>query len=123
MVNQHRSIIDDGVATLANTVFLRNVVVGDARFRKLSAYPHIAPITVGRAALFNYITAETRSLIHSQYSRYTADDPSDRAANDSAHRSCRVFTLAGTSFNAFKHTLGRSVAADEQTLQKCRIAR
>jgi hypothetical protein len=88
-----------------------------------SAYPYIALITVGRAALFNYITAETRSLIHTQYSRYTADDHSDRAANDSAHRSRRAFTLAGTLFNASRHTLGRSVAADEQTLQKCRIAR
>jgi hypothetical protein len=105
-VNQHRSIIDDGVAILANTVFLRNVVVGDARFRKLSAYAYIALITVGRPALFYYITAETRPLIHSQYSCYTADDPSDRAANDSAHRTCRPFTFAGTSLNASRHTLG-----------------
>jgi hypothetical protein len=94
-VNQHRSIIDDGVAILANTVFLRNVVVGDARFRKLSAYPYIALITVGRAALFNYITSETRPL-----------NPSGRAANHSAHRTCRAFTFAGTSFNASRHTLG-----------------
>jgi hypothetical protein len=105
-VNQHRSIIDDSVAILTNTVFLRNVVVGDARFRKLSAYPYIALITVGRAALFNYITAETRPLIHSQYPCYTADDPSDRAANDSTYRTRRAFTFAGTSFNASGHTLG-----------------
>jgi hypothetical protein len=85
---------------------LRNVVVGDASFRKLSPYPYIALITVGRAALFNYITAETRPLIYSQYSRYTADDPSYRATNDSAHRTCRAFAFAGTLLNASRHTLG-----------------
>jgi hypothetical protein len=105
-VNEHWPIVDDGVAILANTVLLRNVVVGDARFGKLGAYPYIALVAVRRTALFNYITAEARALIHAQYSCYTADDPANRAANDSAHRTRRAFAFAGTTFNASRHTLG-----------------
>jgi hypothetical protein len=105
-VNQHRSIVNDRVAILAGTVFLRNVVVSHARFGKLSAYPYLASIGVRRAMLFNHITAETRPLIHSQYSGYTADDPSDGAANDSAHRASRAFAFAGASFSASRYTLG-----------------
>ena len=38
-VNQYRSVVDDGVAILANTIFLRNVVVSHARLWKLCAHP------------------------------------------------------------------------------------
>jgi hypothetical protein len=34
-INQHRSIVDDRVAIVPDPVFLRNVVIGNARFRKL----------------------------------------------------------------------------------------
>ena len=87
---------------LANAVLLRNFVVVDARFRKLSPYPYSALIAVRRAALFNYITAEARALIYSQ----NACNPSNRAANDSAHWTCRAFAFAGTTFNASRDTLG-----------------
>jgi hypothetical protein len=46
------------------------------------------------------------SLISAQDACDTTDDPSNRAANDSAHRTCRAFAFAGTSFNASRHTLG-----------------
>jgi hypothetical protein len=36
-VNEHWSIVDDGVAILANTVLLRHLVVGHARFGELAA--------------------------------------------------------------------------------------
>src|SRR4051794_39231855 len=49
--DQNRSIVDDRVAILSDTVLLRDLVIGHARFRKLGAYPYIALITVGRAAL------------------------------------------------------------------------
>jgi hypothetical protein len=106
-INKHRSIIDNGVAILAGTIFLGNVVVGYARFRKLSAHPHVALVPVGRAVLLNYIAAEARPLINSQYSGHTTDDPSDRATDDSARRTCRAVAFAGTSFDAARHTLGR----------------
>jgi len=91
---------------LANAVLLRNFVVVDARFRKLSPYPYSALIAVRRAALFNYITAEARALIYSQNACYAADNPSNRAANDSAHWTCRAFAFVGTTFNASRDTLG-----------------
>jgi hypothetical protein len=84
-INQNRPIVDDRIAIFANTILLRNLIIRDARFRKLSADPYIALITVRRAALFNHITAEARPLIYTQNARDAADDPSDRAANDSAY--------------------------------------
>jgi hypothetical protein len=120
-VNQHWSIVYDGVAIFANTVFLRNFVVGDARFRKLSAHPYIALIAVRRAALFNYITAETRPLIYTQNACDAADNPSNRAADDSADRTGRAFAFAGTPLNAARHTLGCSRKwSDYSCGQKCR---
>ena len=105
-VDEHRSIIDHGVAILANSVFLGNFVVSHACFRKLSAYPYIAMIAVRRTVLFNYITAETRALIYTQNACDAANDASNRAADNSADRTCRALAFAGTSFNASRHTLG-----------------
>src|ERR1035437_4947938 len=104
-VNEHRSIVDDGVAILANTVFLRNVVVSHARFRKLCTHPYIALIAVRRAVLFNYIAAETRPLIYTQNACDAADNPSNRAADDSADRTCRALAFAGTAFDASGNAL------------------
>jgi hypothetical protein len=64
-VNQNRSIIDDRVAIFANTVLLRNFVVGDACFRKYRADPYIAVIAVRRPMFFGNIMMETRALIYS----------------------------------------------------------
>ena len=105
-VHQNRPIVDNRVAIFACTVLLRNLIIGDARFRKLSADPYIALITVRWAALFNHIIAEARPLIYTQNARDAADDPADRAANDSAYRTCRALAFSGTSFNASGHTLG-----------------
>jgi hypothetical protein len=99
-------IVDDRVAILANTVLLRNLIVRDARFRKLSADPYIALITVRRAALFDHITAEARPLIYTQNARDAADDSTDRAANDGTYGTCCPFAFAGTSFNASGDPLG-----------------
>jgi hypothetical protein len=104
-VHQNRPIVDDRIAIFANTVFLRNFIVGHARFGKLSADPYIALITVRRPALFDHITAEARPLIYTQNARDAADDRSDRAANDSAYRTCRALAFTGTSFSASWHTL------------------
>ena len=104
-VHQNRPIVDDRIAIFSNTIFLRNIIIGDAGFRELSADPYIALITVRRAMLFNYITAEARPLICAQNARDAANDPSDRAANDSAYRTCRALAFAGTPFNASGHTL------------------
>ena len=105
-INEYRTIVDDGVAILPDTVFLRDFIVGDARFRKLSADPHIALIAVRRAMLFNHVAVEARPLIYTQNACDAADDPSDRAANDCAYRTSRSLAFAGTSFNAAGHTLG-----------------
>jgi hypothetical protein len=85
---------------------LRDLIIGDARFRKLSADPYFALITVRRPALFNHITAEARPLIYTENARDAAEDPSDRAANDGAYRTCRALAFTGTSFNTSGHTLG-----------------
>jgi hypothetical protein len=104
-INEYRSIVDDRVAIPASTVFLGHVVVGHARFGKLGTYPYIALIAVGRAVLFNHIAMKAGPLIYAQYSCHAADDPSDRAANDSAHRPGSPLAFARTTFDASRHTL------------------
>jgi hypothetical protein len=52
-INQDRSTIDDSIAILASTVFLRNVIIRHARFRKLGTHPYIALIAGGAVQLHN----------------------------------------------------------------------
>jgi hypothetical protein len=120
-INQNGSIVDDRVAIPASTVFLGHVVVGHARFGKLGTHPYLALIAVGRAVLFNHIPMKAGSLIYAQYSCYTADDPSDRAANDSSHRPGSPLAFARTTFDAFRYTLSRCRNWDDNRCrQKCR---
>jgi hypothetical protein len=55
--------------------------------------------------LFNHITAETRPLIYAQNACDAADNPSNRAADDSADRTCSALAVAGTAFDASGHAL------------------
>lgn len=45
-IDQNRSIVDDRIAIIASTVFRRNVVIGDACFRKYCAYCYVAFVAV-----------------------------------------------------------------------------
>jgi hypothetical protein len=105
-VNQNRSIIDDRVAIFANTVFWWNFIVGDARFRKYCAHPHITFVAVRGPVFFDDIMPEARALIDAENSRHTADDPSDRAANNSSHRPGSPLALSCTAFDASGYALG-----------------
>ena len=105
-VHQHCPIVDHRVTILTNAIFLRNVIVSHARFWKLSAYPNVALVSVGRSVLFDHVTMEAGSLISAQDACDTTDDPSDRTSDDSAHRTGSAVAFAGTSFNASRHTLG-----------------
>jgi hypothetical protein len=104
-VNQHRSIVYDRIAILASTVFLGHVVVGHACFRKLGANSYVALITIRWTVLLNHIAMKARSLVYPQYSCHTADDPSNRAANDGPNWTCGPVAFAGTTFDASGHAL------------------
>jgi hypothetical protein len=105
-INKHRSIVDDRVTILANAIFLRNFVVGNARFGKLSADPYITVIAVRWPMFFDNITMEARALIYAQNAWHAADNSPDRAANNGSYRTGGPLAFAGTSFNASGHTLG-----------------
>jgi hypothetical protein len=105
-VNQNRSIVDNCVAIFANTILLRNLVVGDACFRKYCAHPYITFVAIRGPVFFDNITVEARTLIDAQNSRHTADDPSDRATNNSSHRPGSPLAFSCTTFDASGHTLG-----------------
>jgi len=55
---------------------------------------------------FDDIMTEARTCIHAENALYTADDPSNCAAYDSADRTCRAFAFAGATVNASFDALG-----------------
>jgi hypothetical protein len=107
-INEHRSIIHNRIAIIANAVFRRNIIVGDACFRKYRAYSHIAFVAIGGSMFVDDIMTEARACIHAKNARHTAYDPSDCAAYDSAHGTCCAFAFAGTTVNASFDPLGSS---------------
>ena len=104
-VNQNRSIVDDGVAIFANTILRRNLIVGDARFGKDRAHSYIAFIAVRGPVFFDDVMTEARTLIDAQNACHTADDPSDRAANNSSHRPGSPLALSCPTFDAAGYAL------------------
>jgi hypothetical protein len=105
-INQHRSIVDDRIAIFASPVFLRYVVIGHARFRQLSANPDITLVTVRWPMLLNHIAPKSRPFIDTQYSRNSANDPSDRATDDGTNWACGPLAFASTAFSASGYALG-----------------
>src|ERR1019366_7179875 len=105
-INQHRSIVYDRIAIIAHTVFRWNLIVSDACFRKDRACSYIAFVAVRGPMFFDDIVTEPRTCIHAKNARHTADDPSDCAANDSAHRTCCALAFAGTAVDASFDALG-----------------
>ena len=75
-LDQNRAAVDDRVAVIANAIFCRYVVVGDAFFRQNGADPQIFAILIRGAPLFDDVAAKTRTLVDAQdaNSRLFADD-------------------------------------------------
>jgi hypothetical protein len=105
-VNQHRSIVYDGVAIIANTIFRWNFIVGDARFRKHRAHSYIAFVAVRGSMFFDDIMTEARTCIDAKNARHTADDCSNCAAYDGANGTCGAFAFAGATVSASFDALG-----------------
>jgi hypothetical protein len=105
-INQHRSIVYDRIAIIANTVFRWNLIVSDACFRKDRACSYIAFVAVRGPVFFDDIVTETRTCIHAKNARHAADDPSDRAAYNSAYRACGPLAFPGTTVDASFDALG-----------------
>jgi hypothetical protein len=105
-INKHRSIVDDRIPIIANTVFRWNLIVSDACFRKDRACSYITFVAVRGPMFFDDIVTEARTCIHAKNARHTADDPSDCAAYDSAHRTCGPLAFAGTTADASFDALG-----------------
>jgi hypothetical protein len=119
-VDQHWPIIDDRIAIFTNAIFLRDVIVGDTRLRKNSAYPYIAFITIRRPVLFDNIMTKARTLVDAQNTVYAADDTTDRAADDCPHRSSSPLTITCAAFNAARYTLRRCRKRDNNDCRQKR---
>jgi hypothetical protein len=105
-INQHRSIVDHRVAIFANTVFRWNLIVSDACFRKDRACSYITFVAVRGPMFFDDIVTEARTCIHAKNARHAADNPSDCAAYNSAHRACGPLAFPGTAVDASFDALG-----------------
>ena len=104
-LDQNRAAIDDRVAVVANTIFLRYVVVGDAFFRQDSADPQIFAVLIRRAPLFDDVSAETRTRVDAQDAVHAADDTTDHAPDDRSDRTCCPLPLPGASFYTSRDAL------------------
>jgi hypothetical protein len=104
-VDQNRTVVDDRIAIFANTVLRWHLIVGDARFRKYCAHPYITFVAVRGPVFFDDVMTKARTLIDAENACDTADDPSDRAANNSSHRPGSPLPLSCTTFDASGYAL------------------
>src|SRR6188768_1304691 len=95
-LDQNRAAVDDRVAVIANAIFLRYVVIGDAFFRQDGADPQIFAVLIRRAALFDDVTAEARTLVDAEDAVHAADDTTD----DPADRTGGPFAVTGAPLDA-----------------------
>src|SRR5215203_2340670 len=66
-LDQHRTIVDDGVAvSRRSAVFRGNVVVGHAAFRQHDAYANVIVIPIRRPPLTDHIFAKARAIVDPQ---------------------------------------------------------
>jgi hypothetical protein len=104
-LDQNRAAIYDRVAILADAIFRRHVIIGHAVFRKDCANPHILPILIRGAPLFNHIGAKAGTLIDAKDTVYAANDSADDATYDCTDRPCRSLTVPRTALDASGDTL------------------
>src|SRR4051812_27267604 len=62
-IDQHGSIVDDGVAVMSRPIFAGNLVIGNAGARELGADPHFALVAVGRMPPFRHVAVEARPRV------------------------------------------------------------
>jgi hypothetical protein len=91
---------------LANAVFLRYVVVGDAIFRQHDADPDVFAVLIGRTALLDDIASKAGALIDAQDSGDATDHAADDTADHCADGACGAFTIASASFDPARNPLG-----------------
>jgi hypothetical protein len=104
--DQHRAAVHDRIAISARAVLRRDLVVGNATFRKHHADSHVFPILIGRAPLLDHIGPKARTLIDSQDAGHAADDTADHAADDGPDGTSRSFTIPRAPLDAARHALG-----------------
>ena len=105
-LDQHRTIVDDGVAiSWRSAVFRRNVVVGYAAFRQHDADAKVIVIAIGRPPLANHVFAKARAIVGTEDAADSAGCRTDGAANDSTERSCSPSTFRRAFLSASHGTL------------------
>ena len=107
-VDQNRSTIDDGIAIVANAVFLRNVVVSYSIARQVGADPHIALVGVRRMMPLDDVAVKPGTLVDTEHTIDAADDATNGPADNSSDRAGGTFAFAGAAFNASRDALGGS---------------
>jgi hypothetical protein len=79
-IDQNGTVVHDCVAIIPGAIFLRYIVIGDAFLGKNRADSYVLSILIGRAMLFDNITAKARPRIDAE----NAVDTTDHTANDAA---------------------------------------
>jgi hypothetical protein len=69
-------------------------------FRQDGADPQIFAVLIRRAALFDDISAETRTIVDAEDAVHAADDTTDNTADDRADRTRGPFAVTGAPLDA-----------------------
>src|SRR5918994_6133050 len=100
-IDQHRPVVDDGVAIFGDAIFARHFVIGHAARGQVSANPDFAIITIRVVPLARYISAEARTGLVRDATCHCADSSangsSGRATHDSAADSAACRTGRGAA--------------------------
>src|SRR6187200_3584735 len=85
-IDEHRPLVDDRIAIVANAVLSRDLVVGHAARRQPGADAHLLGVVVGRYAALDHVAAELGPLLvgdaADDRAADAADDGTDRPADD-----------------------------------------
>src|SRR5829696_5639711 len=81
-IDEHRPVVHDRIAVVANAVLGRDLVIGHAGRRQRRTDADLLGVVIGRYAALDHVVAELRPLLVGQ----TADDRAADAADDGANR-------------------------------------
>jgi hypothetical protein len=105
-IDEDRPAIDDGIAIVANAVFLWHVIVRDPVAGQVGAHPHVTLVVVRRVMPLDDVAVKPGTLIDAEHTIDTADHATDDATDNSADRPGCAFAFAGAAFNAAGYALG-----------------
>jgi hypothetical protein len=113
-IDQHRPVIHDRVAVVANAVLGGHLVIGHAAGRQDRSDADLLLVSMGGRALLNHVLAEARALIVGQ----SADDCTTNTADDCSHRSAYDCTADRSGGGSCRRASGLSLCREWESEER-----